>query len=667
MKNYIFTSLFLLFLASHSLQGQDFRMGKVSKEELEEKSHPSDSSAVAAVLYKKGNTQFNFDNRGEFVLNTDVEVRLKVYKKEGLEFANFSIPYYVGGQKETVIFNDVASYNLVNGKVEKTKIKKEGEFDEQVNENWKIKKIVLPNVKEGSVIEFKYTHKTPYLTSIPDWYFQENIPVNVVTYNVSIPEYFNYGIVLNSTDISVKQEIKSQSKTLTSNQKNSYGTSSGSSLQTVSYNETHTFYSAKDLPAIDEENFVTNIKNYAASVKHELSTIRFPNNYRELSLSWNDVATTIYKNDNFGKELSYKSYFEDDLKSILIPGMTQNEKIKSILSFVKQNVAWNNKTGIYCDQGVRKAYKNKTGNVADINLILTVMLRYAGLDANPVLVSTRDNGISAFPKINAFNYIIVAVEAGNEVVLLDASNKHSASNILPIKTLNWKGRLIRENGTTDEVDLIPNVTSKKVIYVMADIQENGALSGKIRHQNFDYNAFLFREMYGSTSLDSYLEQTESKYGGLEIGNDYKRINLEDLQKPVSEDFSFTHDNSTDVIGDKMYFSPMIFYKWSKNPFTKEERKYPIDFIFPFSEKHMLNYSFPDGYQIENTPESISLSLPDNIGSFKYLLSSNENKIQISIDFNINEAVISEMYYPDLKDFFKRIMEKQNEKIVLKKI
>jgi hypothetical protein len=63
--------------------------------------------------------------------------------------------------------------------------------------------------------------------------------------------------------------------------------------------------------------------------------------------------------------------------------------------YVKANVIWNN-YGYSCD-GVKTAYKKiKLGNVAS-NLMLTAMLRYAGLTANPVLVSTRSNGIALFP------------------------------------------------------------------------------------------------------------------------------------------------------------------------------------------------------------------------------------------------------------------------------
>src|SRR5690606_25817146 len=168
---------------------------------------PRDSSAVATVLYKKGTTNLVVNPDGSFTMRTDVETRIKIYKKEGLDYANFSISYYTDGQRESVNFNDAVTYNLVNDKIEKTKIKKEGQFDEKINNYWSSKKIVLPNVKEGSVIEFNYTIRSPYLSTIPDWYFQQGIPVNKVEYVTFIPEYFVYRINLNSTDITTKEEI----------------------------------------------------------------------------------------------------------------------------------------------------------------------------------------------------------------------------------------------------------------------------------------------------------------------------------------------------------------------------------------------------------------------------------------------------------------------------
>ena len=141
-------------------------------------------------------------------------------------------------------------------------------------------------------------------------------------------------------------------------------------------------------------------------------------------------------------------------------------------------IKWNNYYSYGCDNGVKKAYKEKTGNIADINLMLTSMLRYAGLVANPALVSTRSNGIAFFANRTAFNYVIAAVETDTGNILLDASYKYSTPNILPLRALNWQGRLIRKDGTSEAVDLMPEKLSNDNIFVNYTIDPTGKIDGK---------------------------------------------------------------------------------------------------------------------------------------------------------------------------------------------
>lgn len=146
-----------------------------------------------------------------------------------------------------------------------------------------------------------------------------------------------------------------------------------------------------------EESYVNNIKNYCASISHELETISIPGTlFKSFSTNWPTVAKTIYEYDDFGPELNKTGYFEEDLK-LLLEGKTKPEdKMTAILNYVKSNIKWNNYLGYGCEKGVRKAYKEKIGNCADINLMLTAMLGYSGLQAHPVLISTRSNGINFF-------------------------------------------------------------------------------------------------------------------------------------------------------------------------------------------------------------------------------------------------------------------------------
>src|SRR5690606_4831561 len=169
-----------------------------------------------------------------------------------------------------------------------------------------------------------------------------------------------------------------------------------------------------------------------------------------------------------------------------------------------------------CNDGVRKAYKEKTGNVAEINLMLTAMLRYAGLNANPVLVSTKSHGIPLFPTTDGFNYVISAIEGNDTRILLDATDKYAMPNVLPKRALNWMGRLIRKNGSSVEVDLTASNLSSQVVNMIVKINEEGSIEGKIRKNFTNHIALNFLDENSGMANEAYLEKLENTYSGIQI-------------------------------------------------------------------------------------------------------------------------------------------------------
>lgn len=670
--NKLIIGLFLIICVV-KINAQEFKLGKVSMAELEEKVHPKNPSANAAILFKKGEVRFEYSQEKGFVMVTEVKTRVKIYKKEGYDWANQAVQYYLGNNlKESVSFSDAVTFNLVGGKIEKTKLKSDGEFDEKINKYWGRKKIAMANVKEGSVIEYGYTIRTPRVSELKEWFFQTGVPVNYSEFTTYIPEYFVYkpnqkGYLF--PKVAMKTNKRRTSYTYT--EKATPGirgkSLSSRSQENLEFMETQTTYIAENLPAMKEESFVNNIDNYTSSVSHELTMTKFPNSTPEMyATDWETVAKKIYDNVDFGSELNKTGYFEDDT-TLLIKGLaTQEEKIEAIFNFVKTKVKWNNYTGYSCGDGVKKAYKDGIGNVAEINLMLTAMLRFAEIKANPVLISTRSNGIAFFPNRTAFNYVIAAVEVNDGLILLDATEKYSTPNVLPLRDLNWFGRLIRKDGTSIEVDLMPKVLSKESTNMVLVLEDNGFVSGKIRNQLTDHEALSFRQKYVVTSKDSYLETLENKNNNIEI-SDYKRENELDLSKPIVENYSFKDSKSIEVINDKIYISPMIFLSLKENPFKQEVREYPVDFGHPWEEKYNVSIKIPQGYVVETLPETMNITTGEGIGFFKYIIVDNGGNIQVSIVASINSAIVSSDFYEVLKDFFQQMIDKQNEKIVLKKV
>ena len=115
----VFIIIFLVF-ANH-FYAQKYELGEVTKEELLEKKHPTDTSAVAAILFKKAKTTFTLSDEDGFICNTEFLIKIKIYKKQGLDWANFEIPFYVGFDEikdEMVTVSKACTYNLVDGNVE---------------------------------------------------------------------------------------------------------------------------------------------------------------------------------------------------------------------------------------------------------------------------------------------------------------------------------------------------------------------------------------------------------------------------------------------------------------------------------------------------------------------------------------------------------------------
>jgi len=650
---------FLLF--AFSAQAQKFELGKVSIAELQEKTNPNDTTAAAAILYNKGKTTYKYDNSTGFSVKHEYEFRIKIYKKEGLNWADFKVPYYVGYENlnnEMVKFSDGMTYNLQNGVIVKTKLTGEGRFKKDVNEFWNEASIAMPNVKVGSVIEFKYTLTSENITEFPDYCFQYEIPVNYSEYRTEIPQFFVYKPILSGF-----KKIESESKIA-----NGYQNFTNQYNQTVnlSFQQINSIYTARNVAALKSEPYVGNLSNYRSFVSHELEKTRFPEApEKNYAMTWEGVAKMIYKEDRFGKELKTRSYFEAELAAYIKNTATNVATANAVFEFVKAKMNWDGKYGYLTKKGVKKAFEDKTGNTAEINLMLVSMLNHAGINANPVLISTVSNGIPVFPNRTIFNDVIAGAEIDGKIVLFDATDKNATMNILPLRDLNWNGRLIRQDGTSEEIPLFPQTTSKEVVTVVASLDAQGKFTGKARTLKTDYEAFGFRDKFRGVNKDNYLEKLEASLNDMQI-TQYSIENENDLLQPITETFTFASNNNAEFLGENIVINPMLGFMHSENPFTAEKREYPIYYAYPFQKKIMINIEIPEGFEIVSVPVSTSISTGENVGFFSYATQVAGRKIQITMSSEIKMAMLSAEFYDPLKAFYKQMIEKLNEKIVLKK-
>jgi hypothetical protein len=506
----------------------------------------------------------------------------------------------------------------------------------------------MPNVKEGCIIEYKFTIKSAYeVFSFPEWYFQKSIPI-----------VFNELVVINPVNFFYRSVVKPY---LDIDKVDSV-------FEDYMGKHNKTVFTVNNAPAVKDEKYVSYMGNYIAAVTYELASVKYRNgDVKDYSVTWEDVSKRIYS-DVFQKELSQTNYFEQDLNAFFTKNNVQpHEKLMAVFTFVKEKMTWNDQYGYYPDKGVKKAYKEGVGSVGDINLMLISMLNHAGIKTNPVLLSTRNNGIPLYPTSSSFNYVIAAAKLPDGgYYLLDATSKNALPQILPVRCLNWTGRMIAEDGRSSEVDLMPVRPSKSTVNAICVIQEDGTVKGKLRDQLTDFYAASYRDYFNKRSEESIIEYIEKSETGVEVES-HKILNKDDLSKPVSEEYEFINKNSVEIIGDKMYVSPTLHLGFKTNPFKSDKREFPIDFNFPKQDKYQISLTIPAGYAVESMPESLITTFEDDMMAFKYQINQKGNLIQISMGVDYNVSVVSPEYYGTLKAFFGKMAEKQSEQIVLKKL
>ena len=109
------------------------KYGKPTMDELKMTTYAPDTAATAVVLYAKNNARYDLLNN-DFRLVYTYEIKIKVLKSEGTSYADIIIPYYskekAGGiMKENITQLDASAYNLEDGKIVRTKMKRDLVFE----------------------------------------------------------------------------------------------------------------------------------------------------------------------------------------------------------------------------------------------------------------------------------------------------------------------------------------------------------------------------------------------------------------------------------------------------------------------------------------------------------------------------------------------------------
>ena len=644
---------FLLLLTATFSYSQDhgFKYG-ASYKDLDLK-YPMDTSAVAFVITEFG--EAHWDNGGDYHLLVDYHVRIKILKKEGLKHANIEIPLYKdGSSSERILDVKATSYRYEKGSMVNSELDTKNIFTENQNEHWTVKKIAIPNAVVGGVIEYSYTLDTPYEFNLKTWEFQSDIPKLLSEYWATIPANYMYNISLRG----YHQLDKNESAVV----KDCY--SAGGRTADCSRFK----WAMKNVAAFVEEDYMTAKSNFLSSIHFELSEYQSFNGAKtKITKEWKDVAQELKQNDHFGVQLRKAKGVVDQYIDPLITGETDPlVKAKKIFAFVRDWYSWDGIATKYSYDGIKKAFDKKKGNSGDINLTLIAALKYADLEADPMILSTRKNGAvtDLYPVLNDFNYVIAKLSIGDKVYLLDATDGYLPFGVLPTRCLNGKGRVFSEKESA-WLEIKPTEKEKRITTMDLKLEEAGTLKGEITITYFGYAAVDIRsQIYDAGSAKEYVNELNKSWHSLSIVG-HEIANTDDLEKPITVKLTIEAE-VFDAHVQNFLFNPYLAHKWQENPFKSIERSYPVDFGAPREYVEIINLTYPPNFELSSYPTKVGLALPNNGGRFIYNVVPGENKVTLNSSLSFAKIVFNSQEYHYLKEIFNHVVSTQQGDFVFKK-
>ncbi len=665
-------------IASAFAQDQpNFKFGKVEKQDFVVASPLIDSGTAAIVLADFGKSEF-ISNPSEltFSLIYRHKKRVKILKNSGFDAATVVIPLYSGsnGKEEKLQDLKAYTYNLENGKVVELKLDKDQVFTEKASKNWVHKKFSFPGVKEGSIIEYSYEVKSDYFFNLQAWQFQGGYPILWSKYEAAIPEFFKYVINFQGyQNFAVRKTDKSVTsfrftERVERERTNMTVTGSGINSFTVDGNLEYHTWLMKDVPGLKEEPFTTTMQNSIAKIEFQLQQVAFPNsaptNYTN---TWEKLSSELLDDENFGYQVNKPNFWLDnDVDRIVGTSSNDKAKARKIFEFVRDNFACTNYNGIRTSSNLREVFKNKSGTVADINLLLIAMLKSKKLDVEPVLLSTREHGIinPFYPMLDRFNYVIAQLHADGELIYLDASRRGIGFGKLPSQLYNGHARVISKAGEAVNFHA-DSLREQSNTAVFISNQENGSVGGFVNATSGTYGSMDIRSGIAKTGLTEFQKIVQQSAPEDIIVSNVAVDSLTLVDEPivVRYDLDFKAFREADIV----YFNPLMGEAIKKNPFASAERYYPVEMPFARKNTFTLNMEIPQGYKVDEMPKSVRVSLNQNDGMFEYLVSNDGKYIQLRCQLHIKRTTFPNEDYQSLRDFYAFVVKKEAEQIVFKKI
>ncbi len=638
LKNVLAFLLIIFVTLSYAAYAGDderFEWGKVSAEEWAMGAPEAFPEANAMVIFDRGGHLIGRDR-----IDFNRHVRIKILNEAGIEeVGNLSFGYY----KDDKIKGLEAHTITPDGKKHKVKEKFEKSYGD-----WRTMSFAFPLLEPGCIIEFKYENRNKRWGWVDPWFFQSSIYTLYSEYRLILEEGFTYSsATVNLASYQAQPHVER-----IMDRRNP---GAPKLLEHV--------WVVENSPAIKDEPYMNFPKSYMASIYNQIVSFETRYGYYPYIKGWPELGKEFI--DSQLKDYLRRDDGIEKITDSIIAGIEDPlEKAKAIYNYTRNEIeSREDETNPYIGHDkLSEVPELKYATASEKNLLMIKMMEFAGLDAWPVLIGSREKNLfmPEMYHLRQFDRIIGMVNLNDTFYFLDTRSKMGRFGILPPSSRMAGGlcldskepylvRLILDNPDTHRID--------RNVFV---VEPDGNVSCSTDVELGGYFAMEYGEELDDQGKDDFL----------------KEHFLDELNTPCTHDdlvvesgengevklhFDYAIDDFVKKLDDLLLIKPIRF-AYNENPFKSENRYFPIDFGYPFSYQNTCEIILPDGMAPEELPEPKEEVV--NGAGFTQNCIYDGNKIIINCTLKVEHSIFAKESYRTIQNLFAALASSLENQIAI---
>lgn len=622
------------------------KFGKITSEEWQIGAPEDYPEANSIIVFDKAEIEVKRD-----IIHIKYWTRIKILTEAGIDEAGEQSYRYHGKYHKLKEFKA----HTISSDGKKHKVKKDAVFERSINE-YKERVFSFPQLEAGCIIEFRCTVISKRFRYLQPWYFQNEIYTLESQFSICLSMGFNYHVSYQNVPRKDQQPAKEERLDVARASEMRGTFQKKPTLVTYSWR-------LQNLPPITDEPYMGSKDDYRSSMRFQL--LSWENRYNFITYvdTWEEFGEERQErlDDYCNREKECKKLALNLVEGITDPARQSRVLFDHVSSRYKTSSNYRN--WYFVKKKMSEFLEDKYGSAEAKNLLLVELHKSIGITAYPVLISTRDKSKfnPEFPDLRQFNHLIAYVEYGDEYYLIDASNKMTPYGILPPNCLVEGGFMVDgKNSSLVSFSAVP-VNSYRLdrtrIYLNTD---DGVAVCSSKCTFTGYYASRYGVRYDKTEPSDFIDDyfLDRVEGSVTRGNFDCSMDSTGI---FTVEFDYYSDDIIEMFGENLIIKP-VSYAFVSNPFKKEKRFFPVDFMYPFTYQNIVEIYFEDSAQSIMVPDELILEIPGARFVRKGVV--DDSSTIISSKLTIENPVFRPIAYRRLRNFFEQIAQASHAEVIV---